>query len=286
MPSAKSRVVPIDPVEVRKSILKAIAAAPAPVPVRTLGSLPDFPRKVPNPRIIGLLTDDLASRGIFNWGTAKTPLYWHRDREGVASARILEIAGTAILTAPELTKRAAKGPPKLLPAFVTKVRNGLLKEGQLREVPVLPWTKSKRLVNPKHAEVLEPEVARFLELFGAKRPSEQIRLLLTGEMPPSVPEAPPADEQDLIRDAAEKIFSAVNRIAFSPGATVTFYRLRQQPELAGISKRIFDRAALLLQSDRKALLSVHDHAAALPPEEREGFVTDGLGEFYVSIYVR
>jgi hypothetical protein len=78
----------------------------------------------------------------------------------------------------------------------------------------------------------------------------------------------------------------MNQLAFSAGATVTFYRLRQHPELADIPKLIFDRAALLLQTERRALLSVHDHAAGLPAEEREGFVTDGLGKFYVSIYAR
>jgi hypothetical protein len=67
---------------------------------------------------------------------------------------------------------------------------------------------------------------------------------------------------------------------------VTFYRLRQQPELAHIPKAIFDEAALLLQHEQKALLSLHDHAAALPAEERERFVTDGLGTYYVSIYAR
>ena len=87
-------------------------------------------------------------------------------------------------------------------------------------------------------------------------------------------------------DAAEKIFAAMNRVAFAPGTTVTFYRLRQQGELADIPKPVFDRAALLLQKERRALLSIHDHAAALSPEEREGFVTDGLGKYYVSIYAR
>ena len=93
------------------------------------------------------------------------------------------------------------------------------------------------------------------------------------------------EDQD-VRDTAEKMFAAMNRIAFSPGTTVTFYRLRQQPELADIPKQIFDRAALLLASERRVLLSIHDHAAALPAEDRDALVTDGLGKFYVSIYAR
>jgi hypothetical protein len=102
--------------------------------------------------------------------------------------------------------------------------------------------------------------------------------------PATLPEPPHADET--VQEVAAKIFDAMNRIAFSPGTTVTFYRLRQQPELAHVPKAIFDEAALLLQHDRKALLSLHDHASALPAEERERFVTDGLGTYYVSIYSR
>ena len=80
------------------------------------------------------------------------------------------------------------------------------------------------------------------------------------------------------------MFAAMNELAFAPGTTVTFYRLRQRPELASIPKEIFDKAALLLQQERRALLAVHDHAARLPKEQQDEFVTDGLGTYYVSIY--
>jgi hypothetical protein len=96
----------------------------------------------------------------------------------------------------------------------------------------------------------------------------------------------PVPAQTSVNSVAEKIFAAVNRLAFGQGTTVTFYRLRQDPELASIPKQIFDEAALLLQSERRVLLSVHDQAAALAPEERDLLVTDGLGKFYVSAYVR
>jgi hypothetical protein len=89
-----------------------------------------------------------------------------------------------------------------------------------------------------------------------------------------------------VREVAEKMFAAMNRIAFAPGTTVTFYLLRQQPELAHIPKAIFDEAALLLQQARRALLMVHDFAAALPAGQQESFVSDGLGKFYVSICAR
>ena len=196
----------------------------------------------------------------------------------------MEIAGGAILTSAEITKRAAKALPKIDTAVLARLRIALLKEGRLREVPAAPRSKSKRVINPEHLEVLGPDLARFLESFGVTRPPERIRALLAADVPQPPEQAPAADQEGLIRDAAEKIFSAMNRIAFSPGTTVTFYRLRQQPELADIPKQIFDRAALLLQEERRALLSNHDRAAAFPAEERDRFVTDGLGKFYVSIY--
>jgi hypothetical protein len=127
-----------------------------------------------------------------------------------------------------------------------------------------------------HTEAyLSAEIARLLKLYGRERPASRIQALLS-----------PEPESQTVHEAAAKIFDAMNRIAFSPGTTVTFYRLRQQPELAHIPKAIFDEAALLLQHERKALLSLHDHAPALSEEERERFVTDGLGTYYVSIYAR
>jgi hypothetical protein len=135
-----------------------------------------------------------------------------------------------------------------------------------------------------HTEAyLETEIAHLLKSHGRERPTSRIQALLAPEPEPS-PE--PAHPNDTVQEAAAKIFDAMNRIAFSPGTTVTFYRLRQQPELANIPKAIFDEAALLLQNERKALLSLHDHAPALSAEERERFVTDGLGTWYVSIYAR
>ncbi len=287
MISPKQRASPPDPVEGRTLILKTIAAAEAPVSLAFLGSLPELGGKLPGTRVLKLLTEDLASGFVFQWGTSKKPTLWRRDPRLVARERILELTSTGILTRSELTTRVARGEPKLKPALVQTVQASLFQEKRLKEVPAAAGSKTKRLVNAERPEVyLESAIVNLLETFGLTRPLGRIRALLTEQAPQPAQDAPPAWESTGLRDTAEKIFSAMNRIAFSPGTTVTFYRLRQQPELADIPKAIFDRAALLLQSERRALLSIHDHAPALPAEEREGLVTDGLGKFYVSIYAR
>jgi len=292
MSSRKVRALPVYPPEMRDSILKAIAEAPGPVPVKDLGTLSELGRKVPGTHVQGLLADDLNSGKVFQWGDSNKPAFWSRNPKIEARQRILKIAAERVLTPGRLSAEAVGGKPKLNLNVVRAVQKELIGSGLLREVPAAPRSTTERLINADHPEILEPEIARLTEALFAKygviRSPERIRALLAADatQPTHEPALARADDEEIIRDAAEKIFAAMNRVAFAPGTTVTFYRLRQQGELADIPKPIFDRAALLLQKERRALLSIHDHAAALSPEEREGFVTDGLGKYYVSIYAR
>jgi hypothetical protein len=194
--------------------------------------------------------------------------------KALARERLLNIAKGEFLAASALVERAAGESPKIGSKILTSARTELAKEGLLRVV-------AKLNVNSQHPELyLQQEIGRLLAEFGVPRSKEQIQALLG----PAQVKAPIALEVDGVPEVAEKMFEAMNRIAFAPGTTVTFYRLRQQPELAAIPKAVFDKAALRLQQERRALLAVHDHASRLPQEEQDQFVTDGLGAFYVSIY--
>jgi hypothetical protein len=267
----KPRTTPIFPPETKPSLLKAIQEADAPLKPVQLGK---SARKLTGPHVTSLLAEDLAAGHIFNWGSDKSPLYWNREREAEARNRLLNLASGEALTKAQLSAHVAKGPPKIGPAIVKLVLEGLLNDNRL-------CLATKRVF---HTDAwLSAEIARLLKSFGRERPASRIQALLAPE-PETSGQSPHPDET--VQAVASKIFDAMNRIAFSPGTTVTFYRLRQQPELAHIPKTIFDEAALLLQHEQKALLSLHDHAAALPAEERERFVTDGLGTYYVSIYAR
>jgi hypothetical protein len=282
MPTRKSSAPPLDPIETRRLLLHEIAEAPAPVAAPELGRRPSLGRKVPGTLIGSLLADDVKSGSVFLWGDSKKPAYWARDAKAVARKRVLEIAAAEVLTPAALDKRAAGQTPKLKLSVVREARAELVEQKRLVEDP-----KTKRLIGAEQLErYLGIAIARLLEQFGLTRSPERIRALLAADTPPPVQAPAAAAAEESVTDVAEKMFEAMNQIAFAPGTTVTFYRLRQQPELANIPKNTFDRAALLLQSEGRALLSIHDHAAALPPEEQERFVTDGLGKFYVSIYAR
>jgi hypothetical protein len=270
----KPRTTPILPPETKPSLLKAIQEADAPLKPSQLAKSAESHSKLTGPQVKELLADDLGAGRIFNWRSDKSPLYWNREREAEARDRLLNFASGEALTKAQLTARAAKGPPKIGPAIVKLVLEGLLNDTRL-------CLATKRVLHTD--SYLSAEIARLLKSHGRERPTSRIQALLAPE-PEALADSPHADET--VQTAAAKIFDAMNRIAFSPGTTVTFYRLRQQPELAHIPKAIFDAAALLLQHEQKALLSLHDHAAALPAEERERFVTDGLGTWYVSIYSR
>ena len=201
---------------------------------------------------------------IYFWGSG---MYWDRNPSTIARERLLKVAASELLKASDLVKRAAADGQKISSKVVTAARKELEAEGLLRVV-------AKVYVNAEHPEAyLQQQIGHLLSEFKIERTREQIRVFLALATP----------EME-VRDVAEKIFAAMNRIAFAPGTTVTFYRLRQQPELADIPKAIFDQAALLLQKERTALLEEHGHAARLPKAEQDMLVNDGLGTYYVSIY--
>jgi hypothetical protein len=243
--------------EPKEKVLAAIRAASEPVKPAALAKLAGLT----GPKVAVLLTDEVSSGAVFRWGTS----YWHRDQESEARERLLANAD-GVLTDAKSTAKAGAAKPKIAGPAVKRALKRLVEEKRLHVV-------KKRVLNAAQLdEYLESEIGQLLRSFGREIPKDRIRTLF--------------GKSESVEAVAEKIFDAMNRIAFSPGASVTFYRLRQQPELAEIPKAVFDRAALHLQSERKALLSVHDHASALPAEERERFVTDGLGTYYVSIYSR
>jgi hypothetical protein len=214
-----------------------------------------------------VLDAEVAAGRIYSWGAS---LYWHKDPGPIARERLLDAAAAEVLAASPLDKRVSREVPRIPAGVVREARLQLTSEGLLRIGAPIPGSKGKVVVNVrKPGAYLEQVIERLLTGFGMERSRERIRELL--------------DEPD-VREIADKIFAAMNRIAFAPGTTVTFYRLRQQPELAGIPKAVFDTAALLLQQERKAMLAVHDHAGRLAAKEQDELVTDGLGNYYVSIY--
>ncbi len=254
--------------EARQMLLDAIAVAEAPIPVADLGKI----AKITATRVRTLLAEDLTAGRVFLWGDAKRKAYWNRDPSPAARDRLLAIAGRELLKTTQLEQRAAAEMPAIPSKVVKSARAQLVKEKRF-------VTKPGVIFDKEHPHpYLEREIRSLLAKHGIERGPERIRELLDGGERPR--------QSSSVEEVADKMFAALNRIAFAPGTTVTFYRLRQQPELAEIPKEIFDKAALLLQRDRRALLSVHDHAAALPAEEQQRFVTDGLGTYYVSIYAR
>ena len=223
-----------------------------------------------------LLDAEVTAGRLYAWSKTE---YWNRSPMALARERLLQLTAGDLLAKGALDKRGAAGPPKISTTVVKKVHAELVAEGLLRELAGLTG-KTKVVVNTREPGVyLEPMIAKQLAEFGIERSSAQIRALLARDQAP--PRARPEPD---IREVAEKMFAAINRMALAPGTTVTFYRLHQQPELAHVPKLIFDGSALLLQQERRALLSVHDHAARLPQAEQDELVTDGLGNYYVSIY--
>jgi len=274
MAQAKQRMP--DP-EAVQLIVHAIRSANAPITASTLGKQPGIGTSA---RVKLLLAEHLAKGGVFHWGKVG---YWHVDPGAVARERVLEVVSRECLSLSGLKRSVSRESPKLTTKTVQVAISELISEKRL-----LPKeTKASNvsgIIDLKYPEpYLQRKIAAVLKSVGIERSANRISALLEPEIEPPVAAA--ALSQD-VQGVAEKMFATMNRVAFAPGTTVTFHILRQQPELAQIPKRIFDQAALLLQQERRALLMVHDFAAALPHDEQERFVTDGLGNFYVSIYAR
>jgi hypothetical protein len=273
------------PPDVKQVVLKLIRGSVVPLEPADLIKSAGLPKKVTGKALQTALDEELKSGQIFNWGTKTSHCYWHRGPEAEARERLLSFVAIELLDEATSKSRAIAGPPKISKTVVGGAVKELVNEGRLLLIAP-PGSKKKHLVDAKHPEpYLAAEIARLLQTFGRQQLTARLMALFSDKR---------EDEAHIfwgethatVSDVAARMFDAIRRIAFSPGTTVTFYRLRQQPELAQVPKDIFDQAALMLQHERKALLSLHDHAAALPAEERERFVTDGLGTYYVSIYTR
>jgi hypothetical protein len=262
--------------EARQSILQAIEAADGPVTAATLCKLPGIGSRA---RVKPLLTEEVATGRVFDWGKSA---YWHLDPEHVARGRLLELAAREFLKPAELKKRVAQASPKIKSTTVQSVIKKLVAEK--RFLPKEAKTASiSGMIDLNHPEpYLERKIAAVLKSVGIERSPDRICALLAPETEPHSQSSPSTD----VHEVAEKMFAAMNRIAFGPGTTVTFYLLRQQPELAVIPKQLFDQAALLLQQERRALLSAHGYAGSISAQERDQLVTDGFGNYYVSIYAR
>jgi predicted Zn-ribbon and HTH transcriptional regulator len=285
----------------RERIRKAIAEAAEPVEAASLVKL----AQVKSKDLPEMLAEDLAASRVFVWESRK--LYWHRDARSAARERVVKAVAeaaqpVAVAALGELVGLTGKVAVKELPGLLsedlaagrvfewqskklywhrdvtTEARERLIdlarRENLSKDDLVKRAAEPAPMIDVKAVKKICAELIKEESLISALKPRDAGRALAQVVASEGVPEV------------AEKIYAAMHRIAFAPGTTVTFYRLRQQPELAGIAKKIFDEAALLLQQDRRALLTVHGHATALPPSEREELVTDGLGTYYASIYAR
>jgi len=284
MANSKSKQTPFEITpQIKSNVLKLIAESSEPLKPADLIKSAGLLKKVTGKALQASLEYEVDSGKIFNWGTKASSVYWRREPKAEARDRLLSLAATELLDKARLFAGAMVGPPKVSKTVVEDAFKDL-ENGQQFRLMTATGSKTKKVVNLEHPEpYLSAEIERLFQDFGRQQLIGPMTALLSDK---PVPETSSPSVPAGVEEVAAKMFEAMNRIAFSPGTTVTFYRLRQQPELADVPKEIFDKAALLLERERKALLSFHDHAAALPPEEREQFVTDGLGTYYVSIYAR
>jgi hypothetical protein len=153
----------------------AIRAADRPLKPVEIGKCAGVPHKVPGVEVVKLLAPGLKAIPIFDWGPAKSPVYWHRDPEKVAEERLASIAGAEPLVEAELLKRAIAIAPRIGMAMLRSAKTRLVQEKRFR----LEGPKGKKIVvDTQHPEpFLEMEISQLLQSFGRARPAAQIRAL-------------------------------------------------------------------------------------------------------------
>lgn len=262
--------------EAEQRMLAAVGDAPAPVPEKKLLAAA-WPKQL-DPSPLRERLEQLVRQGRLKLWPGKTPAVWRLGPEEALEEILLGVLdGRAMQRADWMREAKARlrGPSA---AQWQQAAADLIASGRVvAHAARIDGKKVEACVRAEHRgallgvyrPVLERLVAEWRRL-GIRE--EDIRRFLALE-PPT-----PARTEELLAELLR-----LERESPPPNAVA---RLRRRAALQNFSKEEFDGAALALLRQRRVYMAQHDHPARLAAAEREELVTDGAGNYYVSISAR
>lgn len=263
-------------------VLKALERSSEPLTARQLAGKLTGPFRQP-PEVLSTVLEQLAEEGRLHRlppfrGMTR---YWTRDLDSFARSRVLE--SLARSKRPK-TRSELRPPAGLSPDRWRKAIARLVETGEVRELPPLLGSRTKRL-SVRPADPAD-YIAAALENLGGKLASTGVTENEVWEAARRlVEERLQQRQKDLLPELILERMPVVEPAAQS-GALVSVRDLRRSLEFQEVNHDAFDRAVLQLGRQGRIALHRHDYVSSLTSAERDELVTDGQGNYYVGIALR
>jgi len=276
-----------------EKILNGLAQQNQPKTAKELRRLLTGPFKLPEDRLIELLTSLVTKGKIFEWpakGKGK-PRYWKEQPSQFISKKIVEGLTEKPLTSLELKKVLGKqlfGIPKPKKDIDHGIQS-LLLQGTILQHPKVGGIKAKlglRPPDPKpYLQKVQKELDQVFKMLAPSQVSrEAINKALFNLLGISTISEVPLEEPRIL-DLEDQIISEMVKIEprASTGALVSLQRLRKS---LGLEKELFDRTIINMAKKSRIILHEHSFPMGVSEEERNYLVDDKKGHWYVGAVLK
>lgn len=278
------------PSEATDFVLRALEQSSQPLGVTKLKKA--IPKSAPfQKKQLPELLKQMAESGQIRAHGARTAVYWLPPHEDQACARIVEDLDERPLTQTELKNKFRSSLNGWPPAKRTELVARLIKEKRVYKVS--PLTGNSKLLSVRPQLTLQDGVKLAIHLAVAKLTSqgfaEEEVLAAAREALQPIPTAPAdfsptpasANLEQLVIDRMLQLNPAA-----ATGALAPLSELRQALQAEIPDKARFDQTVLQLAEQGRVALHRHDYASSLSQTERSALVTDGRGNYFISITLR
>lgn len=262
--------------EAERRLMEAVRAAGSPTPEKKL--LSGVWAKKLDPQPLRERLARLEREGRLRRWPGRTAAWWHLGQEEATQEALLGALGERAMERARWLREAKarlRGPSA---AQWQQAVSDLIASGRVvAHAARIDGKKVEACVRAEHRGALLAIYRPVLERLAAEWRrlgirEEEIRRFLALEPPAA------ARTEEMLAELVR-----LERESPPPNAVA---RLRRREALRTFSKEEFDRAAMALLREGRVYMAQHDHPARLAAAEREELVTDGAGNYYVSISAR
>jgi len=270
-------------------ILRELDSASEPQTAAKLRSRLMGPFKRPLPEIKELLKQAVADGKAVEFtpfnSPARSPRYWVKTHEQYARQVMIEKLEGCLLTASLVEAGTKSKLLNLSQAQRRKLLQQMVADKEIRQLPPYVGGRAKLYtsseVSPRpYLERVVEKLSKNLKACGVSQEDIFAAMAKLASGPPQNTPSQPVTAAAK-PPLADTIFErALETPGVAHGAPVRLRQLRQQFEF-NATKEEFDAAVLVLFRAGRVDLHSHDRAAGLTDEERQAYVADGAGQYYV-----